>query len=433
MGTDLLIILAFLLGNGLFAGAEIAILSVRKTRIREFVRRGDKRAIAIKYLHDHPERFLATVQIMITSCSTAAGAFGGARLAGPLVDILKDAGFGSAATTVALVLVVVGVVFLELVVGELVPKSLALRYASGYSFAVARILVALATIIRPLVWILEGVSNLFLRMVGDQTTFTEAKLSRDELQQLVEEAGKTGSVDPRVGLIAERALDYGEVTLAEVMVPRGRVTALRRDAPVEEVQRIILEEGHSRMPVYDGQIDNIVGYVVARDVLAVAWEKGLILMKDIIRPPFEVQDGSRAIDCLLEMQRTRAQLAIVKDDAGGFAGLVTIEDLLEELVGDIFSEDDVPEPFYTREPGGTSVVLGWASVRKVNRNLDLDLPVGRDRATIAGLCMSLALAIPQAGERLRTSDGTEIEIVEASAQRVRKVRIHPVGGPDPVA
>ena len=127
-------------------------------------------------------------------------------------------------------------------------------------------------------------SNLFLRLFGDRTTFTEARLSRDELQQLVEEAAKTGSVDPRASEIASRALGFGEVTVAEVMVPRNRVVALRRGAPPEEVQRVILEEGHSRMPVYDGNIDNIVGYVVARDVLALAWEKGLVVLEDILRP-----------------------------------------------------------------------------------------------------------------------------------------------------
>jgi putative hemolysin len=428
MGFDFLIIFAFLLGNGLFAGAEIAILSVRKTRIRELARRKDKRAIAVETLRNHPERFLATVQIMITGFSTAAGAFGGAHLAALFVPWLRPI-VGDSADTVALVLVVVGVVFLELAVGELIPKSLGLRYSAGYSFLTARPLLVLSQILRPVVWVLEATSNLFLRLFGDRTTFTEARLSRDELQQLVEEAAKTGSVDPRASEIASRALGFGEVAVAEVMVPRARVVALRRNAPSDEVQRVILEEGHTRMPVYDGSLDNIVGYVVARDVLALAWQQGLLVLEDILRPPYKVADSARAIDCLREMQRTRTQMAVVMDEGGGTAGLVTVEDLIEELVGDIFSEDDVPESFFTREPGGTAIVQGWAPVRKVNRDLHLDLPVGKDRTTIAGLCMSLAQAIPQAGERLTTEDGTVLEIVEASARRVRHVRVHPVDEP----
>jgi len=426
MTGELLIILALMFANGLFAGAEIAVLSVRKTRLAEYARRGDRRALAVRALRAHPERFLATVQIALTVIGTAAAAFGGHNIAGSLEPTMRDLGFGSYAGTASFVLVIMLVSFLELVLGELVPKSLALRSSDRYSFLVARPLLALAQIMRPLVWFVTGVSNLVLRLFRDRTTFTEARLSKDELQQLVEEAATTGSVDPRASEIASRALGFGDVTVAEVMVPRTRVVALPRGAKPDEVQRMILEQGHSRMPVYDGSIDNIVGYVVARDVLALAWEKGLIVLEDILRPPYKVGDGTRALDVLREMQRRRVQMALVTDEGGGLAGLVTIEDLIEELVGDIFSEDDVPVTLVTREPGGTALVQGWAPVRKVNRELGVDLPVGRDRTTIAGLCMSLAQAIPQAGERLETEDGTVLEVVEASPRRVRKVRIHAV-------
>lgn len=423
MATELLIVLAFLVANGLFAGGEIAVLSVRKTRLREYIRRRDKRALAIKRLRDQPERFLATVQIMITTAGTAAAAFGGARLEHSLAEAFSEIGLGHGAS---LVTVIILIVFIELIVGELVPKSLALRYSDRYSFFIARPLLLLAWLLSPVVWLLTAVSNLFLRMFGDRTTFTEARLSRDELQQLVEEAAKTGSVDPRASEIASRALGFGEVTVAEVMVPRGRVVAIRANAPPQEIQRMILEEGHSRMPVYEGSIDNIIGYVVARDVLALAWEKDLLVLQDILRPPHKVQEATRALDLLREMQRQRTQMALVMDDHGGVSGLVTTEDLIEELVGDIMSEDDVPEQYFTREPGGTILVQGWAAVRKVNRDLQLDLPVGKDRTTIAGLCMSLAQAIPQAGERLTTDNGTVLEVIEASPRRVRRVRIHPV-------
>jgi putative hemolysin len=422
-----LIVVGLLVANGLFAGAEIAVLSVRKTRLREFIRRRDRRALAVKALRDKPERFLATVQICITTVGTAAAAFGGARLEQQLEPRFREIGLG-AGTSLAAVIVLV--TFLELVIGELVPKSLALRYSDRYSFFVARPLLALAYVMRPLVWFLTKISNLVLRAFGDKTTFSETRLSRDELQQLVEEAAKTGSVDPRASEIASRALGFGEVTVAEVMVPRTRVVALRRGAPPEEVQRAILEEGHSRMPVYDGSVDNIVGYVVARDVLALAWQQGLVVLEDILRPPHKVPESTRALDLLREMQRRRTQMAVVVDDSGGLSGLVTTEDLIEELVGDIMSEDDVPEQFFTREPGGTILVQGWAAVRKVNRDLHLDLPVGKDRTTIAGLCMSLAQAIPQAGERLTTDNGTVLEVIEASPRRVRRARIYPVAHTD---
>jgi putative hemolysin len=429
--VEILIILGLMATNGLFAAAEIAVLSVRKTRLSEYVRRRDKRALAVQELRDHPERFLATAQIGMTVIGTAAAAFGGHGLAVLLQKPLERAGFGSYSDTFALIFVVIGISFFELIIGELIPKSLALRYSDRYSFFIGRPLLGLSRLLSPLVWFVTACSNVVLKLFGDSTTFTEARLSKDELQELVEEAAKTGSVDPRASEIASRALGFGEVTVAEVMVPRSRMVALRRGAPVAEVQRLILEEGHSRMPVYENNLDTIVGYVVARDVLSMAWEQPLVMFEDILRPPYKVNDGTRALDLLRDMQRERTQMAVVTDDTGSVAGLVTIEDLIEELVGDIFSEDDVPETFFTREPSGTVIVQGWAPVRKVNRDLDLDLPVGRDRNTIAGLCMALAHSIPQNGERLTTEDGTVIEIVDSSPRRVRKVRIHPVLGESP--
>src|SRR5204863_1330442 len=192
----------------------------------------------------------------------------------------------------------------------------------------ARPLLFIAQLFRPVVWSLAAVSNLVLKFFGDKTTFTEARLSKDELQQLVEEAAKTGSVDPRASEIASRALGFGEVTVAEVMVPRNNIVSLRRGAPPDEVQRVILEQGHSRMPVFDGGLDNIVGYVVARDVLALAWEKGLVVLEDILRPVYIVKAQDVALKVLREMQKKRLQLAVVTDDHG-LAGLVTIEDLIE--------------------------------------------------------------------------------------------------------
>ncbi len=423
MVTELVIVLILVLANGLFAGAEIAVLSVRKGRVQELARKRDPRALAVLSLRDQPERFLATVQIGITVVSSAAAAFGGARIAKTVAPYLARAGVGYA-DEVAFAIVVALVSYLSLVLGELVPKSLALRYADGYAFRVARPLIRLASVARPLVWLLTRSSNLVLRLFGDRTSFTETRLSRDELQELVAEAGKSGSLDTPSSEIASRALEFGDVTVAEVMVPRPRIVALNRRAPPAEVKRVLLEEGHSRMPVYEGELDHIVGYIVARDVLALQWEEGLVVLDDIMRPVFTVGETMRVADVLRQMQARRVQFAVVVDEHGGVSGLVTIEDVLEELVGDILDEHDVPDEVVQLEPAGTALVPGWAPVRKVNRALNLDLPIGRDSTTIAGLCMALALAVPQAGTRLAVPGGTVLEVVDASSRRVRSVRVH---------
>lgn len=422
MLTELLILLALVVANGLFAGAEIAVLTAAKARVQQRAAERDRRAIAVQSLRTQPERFLATVQIGITVIGAAAGAFGGARIARDLAPHLVGL-FGESADTVALVAVVASVSFLSLVLGELVPKSLALRYANGYAFLIGRWLLRLSRIMRPLVWLLTACSNLVLKLFGDSTSFTEARMSRDELRELVEDAAKTGSVDARSSEIAARALEFSDVMVSEVMVRRAEIVAIPRDAAPEEVQRILLEEGHSRMPVYERNIDNVIGYVVARDVLALAWEGGLVTVEDIIRPILTIPLVMRISSVLREMQTRRAQIALVVDEHGDAAGIVTIEDLMEELVGDIADENEEPEQVIQREPDGSALVPGWLPVRKLNRALGFTLPISRESTTVAGLCMALALAVPPAGTELKTPDGTRIEVVDASPRRVRMVRV----------
>lgn len=427
MLMELLILLALVLVNGLFAGAEIAVLTAAKANVHQRAAHGDRRALAVLALRDQPERFLATVQIGITVVGAAAAAFGGASIARDLAPYLEGV-FGDSAHGVAMVIVVAFVSFLSLVVGELVPKSLALRYSNGYAFLIARSLFGLSRIIRPLVWFLTTCSNVVLGLFGDRTSFTEARMSRDELQQLVEEAAKTGSLDANASEIAARAMEFGDVTVAEVMVRRDKIVALRRDASSDEVQRVLLEEGHSRLPVYERDVDNLVGYVVARDVLALAWEQSLITVDDIIRPLVPVALTARVGTALREMQARRIQIAVVVDEHGGTAGLVTIEDLVEELIGDIFGEHDLPEETIRLDEDGTALLPGWLPTRKVNRALHTSLPIARESTTIAGLCMALALAVPPVGTKLRASDGTTIEVVAASPRRVRMVRLRPGDG-----
>ncbi len=430
--TELAVILLLVLTNGIFSGAEIALLSVRKTRLQELIDEGSHSARAVLALRDNPERFLATVQIGITVVGATAAAFGGASIAQRLAGVLVGLGVSAdTAEELALALVVGLVSYLSLVVGELVPKSLALRYSERYALFISRPLRALSRVMRPVVWLLTFSSNLVLRFFGDKTSFTESRLSADELQQLVEEAARSGSVDPRTGDIASRAFEMAGLTAADVMVPRARVVALRRHAPPEEIQRVLLEEGHSRMPVYEGTPDHIVGYVIAKDLLGVALEKPLILLEDVMRPAFYVPETTRALDLLRKMQERRTPMAIVVDEQGGMSGLVTMEDLLEELVGEIFSEHEVPPESFRREPDGTILLEAEANIRDINRAVGLELPEGDTFSTVGGLCLSLAGDIPAPKTRLTLPDGTVLEVVEASPRRVKRVRLHPAPAPRP--
>jgi len=423
---EVAIILALVLANGIFAGAEIAIISVRRTRLAQLVEEGRPGARSMKSLRDQPVRFLATVQIGVTVVGSAAAAFGGAELATRIAPYLaRVPGLGRHAGGIAVGLVVLGVSALTLVLGELVPKSIALRSAEAYGLLVARPLLALSSLARPAVWLLTAASNALLRPFGDRTTFAEARLSVEEIEQLVEEAGRAGALDGPTAEIASRALAFRDLTARDVMVPRSRIAGLPRDASQEDLRRLLLEEGRARMPVYDGTLDEIVGYVMARDLAAMAWERQLIVLQDLVRPVLFVPETAKAVYVLREMQRRRTQLAVAVDERGGVSGLLTLEDLVEELVGEIVGEREEPEALFQREPGGTALVRGEAPVREVNRALGLDLPEGEGFTTLAGVCLALAGDVPARGTRLRAPDGTQLEVVEASPRLVRVVRIWP--------
>ncbi len=423
---ELFVVLALVLANGVFSGAEIAVISLRRSRISQLVEEGRRGARALRELRDQPEPFIATVQTGISVVGATAAAFGGAELSGrlsPLVAAIP--GLERWAASIAFTLVVALVSYLSLVLGELVPKSLALRGAERYALLVAAPLLLLSRLVRPLVWFLTRSSNLVLRPFGDRTTFTETRLSAEELEQLVEEAGKSGSIDPPTAEIASRALAFRDLTAADVMVPRNRIVALPLDAPQEDLKRLLLEEGRSRMPVYAGALDEIVGYVMAKDLAAMAWDRHLLVLPDLLRPVRFVPETARAVQVLRDMQRDRQQLAVVVDEHGGVSGMLTLEDLVEELVGDILGEAEEPLDAIQREPSGTAIVRGDVPVRDVNRALDLGLPEGEDYTTVAGLCVSLAGAVPERGTRLPLPDGTVIEVMEASPRVVRRVRIRP--------
>ncbi|ABC80553.1 conserved hypothetical protein [Anaeromyxobacter dehalogenans 2CP-C] len=399
---------------------------MRKTRLAQLVEQGRAAAGAVLRLRDAPERFLATVQVGITVIGASAAAFGGASIAGRLAPVLERIPpLAPYAHQLSLALVVALVSFLSLVLGELVPKSLALRAPERYALLVGRPLLGLSHLVRPVVWLLTASSNLLLRPFGDRTTFAEARLSAEELEQLVDEAGRAGALDAPTAEIASRALAFRDLTAGDVMVPRSRVKALPADAGQEDLKRLLLEEGRARMPVYDGTLDDVIGYVMAKDLAAIAWERELIVLADLVRPVHFVPEGAKAVHVLRDMQRRRSQIAVVVDEHGGMAGILTLEDLVEELVGDILGEAEEPQPLYEVEPGGAAVVRGDAPIREVNRALHLDLPEGEGYTTVAGLVIAVAGAMPERGARLRLADGTEAEVVEATPRVVRRVRLVP--------
>ena len=426
--VELVVIVALMIANGLFSAAEIAIVSVRETRLHELARRGSRRARAALSLRARPEPFLATVQVGITVIGSTAAVFGGATFAEHLGLVLaRVPALAAYAQGIALVTVVVLISFLSVVVGELVPKSLALRSAEAYALRFARPVLFLSWLMRPIVWLLTASSNVVLRPFRDRTAFTETRFSAEEIEHIVGQAARAGTLHPRASEIVSRTLDFATLTAADVMVPRQDVVMLRRHASAEEVHLTLLEHPHTRLPVFEGAHDNVIGYVTAKDILYLAWDRRLFILEDLLRPAFFVPESKAAIDLLEEMKLRHLPFGVVVDEQGGMSGIVTMEDLVEELVGEIWSEHvrEVPELLRV-EPEGSLLVSGRAPLREVNRALAAKLSEEPGVNTLGGLCATLAGRIPEVGTQLVVEGVATLEVVEASARRVRMVRIRPV-------
>jgi putative hemolysin len=426
--VELIIIVALTVANGLFAGAEIALLSVRKTRLQELVAEGNRRAALVQKLRHVPERFLATVQIGITVIGATAAAFGGASMTIPVKGFFVSIGLGTYSETLALVFVIGCVSFLSLVLGELIPKSLALRSAERYSLLVSRPLYGISQLARPLVWVLTASSNVVLRFFGDKTNFVEARLSPEELQQLMEEATLSGTVEPRAGEIASRALELGRLPAGSVMIPAMEVPALSVDLePGTNLRDLLPRIVQDRIPVYEGSRDNLIGYVTLRDLWQLTGTP-VTSLRSILRTPYFVPRSVLAIDVLQEMQTRQNQLAMVVNEHGTVIGFVTLEELVEELVGEIFAEHERRRETIVHESSQTVLVDGGVALHELNRELGLSLVEKPGRTTVAGLLISEQGTIPPVGARLALKDGVELEVVEASARRVVKVRVHALAG-----
>jgi len=425
MLRELLIVLGLILLNGIFAGAEIALLSVRKARIVELAAKGNERARAIEALRKNPERFLATVQIGITVVGSTAAAFAGETSAERLAAFLRAAGFGDeAAEDISLAAVVAAISFLSLVLGELVPKSLALRSAEAYALAVGRPLYWLSQLAKPLVWFLTTASNLVLKIFKDETSFVESRSTAEELRQMIEDAAHTGELDKATTEMATRVFDFRELRIDALMVPRPAIVVLRHDASRADIESTLARTPFSRLPITGDGIDNVIGYVRTREVYEqlVRGEKTIDL--DALKHPVPfVAESMRALDVLRHLQRKQQPLAIVTDEQGGVSGLVTVEDLVEEIVGEILNEGEMPEPMIHGQPDGSTLISGLTPIHEINRALGLDLQPGRGFSTVGGFIVSVSGQLPQQGSTVQTPNGAAFLVEQVSTRRVLSVRL----------
>ncbi len=427
IGWEIGIVIALTLLIGFFSGAEIALLSVRKSRLRELAESGSHSANAALALRDDTPRMLATIQIGITVIGATAAAFGGSRLEAPVAHLLRTLGLHDWSEELAFALVVAFVSYVSLVLGELVPKSLALRSPETFAMVAAGAVAAVSRVSKPIVWALTKSSNLILRLFGDQTSFSESRLSPDELQQLVEESASSGAFHRDAGEVASRAIELGKVRAAAVMTPRTRVVTIGLDASFDTVRRVLRETPHARYPVVDPATRDPIGYVRAHDLReallrsiggAEPWNLAP-LMREI--PCFP--DDVLAVDVLRRLQKLRRQMALLVDEHGVCSGVVTIEDIAEDLLGEILEEDEVVRVLFWRESDGSIHAYGEAAIHEIERLLPVSLGDEASATTVAGLLQELTGRNLTTGESHRLDTGVIIEVLDADAARIRLVRI----------
>lgn len=431
MWVELVIVLLLILANGFFAGAELAIVSVRRGRIAQLVADGNKRARIVEQLHADPHRFLATVQIGVTLVGTLASAVGGAAAVEVIKPHLQQSPIGlvsNAAEPIALFLVVGCIAYLSLILGELVPKALALQYSEQISLGVARPIRFLARIGGLAVSILTLSSRTVLRLLGIKASGEQAFITQEEIQHLIAEGQETGAVSRDEQEFIRNVFEFSKTPVREVMVPRPRVVALDLGQNREEILNIVVDSQYSRFPVYRGELDNVVGFIHGKDLLGLAVQSPDFDLESLIRAPLFVPEAKKVNDLLREMQRGHIHMAMVLDEYGSLCGVVTTEDLLEELVGEIEDEHDLGEPpRIQRLSEGGFLVDALLPLNDLEDLLGVQFAADAPYETLAGLILYQLGHFPVAGEQL-VWEGYRLTCVKTAPTAIRRVRIEPVGG-----
>ena len=420
LGIILLVILV-----GFFSACEAAVLSTRKSKMQELADNGDRRAAAVLGFQNNPEEFLATVHVgIIFSLILASGLAGmiGFQHLSPALTESDIPWVQRGSDYIALALIVLSTGFLVVVFGELVPKSLALRSASLLALRVAPSMRFFAVMFRIPARILVFASNLVLGIFKDRTTFTESRISEEEFKLMLEEGTKAGVIDKTEHELIESIFEFTDTTAKEVMIPRTDVVALDVDTKPETIVKIVLEEGYSRLPVYKGTIDNILGIVYTKDLLGMIEYRNLILLHDVIRPAYFVPETKRISQLMRELQQQRSHMAVVIDEFGGTEGIITMEDILEEIVGEIHDEYDEVLKDIEQAADGSFLVNARTSIRDFNERFHAKIPEAAEYETISGFLNKIAGRIPDLNEDL-PFDGMTFSVVKKSQRRIRLVRV----------
>lgn len=422
MITGILLTGALVALNALFVAAEFALVKVRESQLQLEPRRWRSLARLALRMRHHLDAYLSATQLGITFASLGLGWIGEPVVARILTGLVTAVGLPispETAHSIALPTAFLMITTLHIVLGELAPKSVAIQYPRSVTLALAPFLHAFFLLFRPLIAFLNGLSWLILRGLGLQPIRSAEVHSAEELRYVLREQTE---LEPHQRAMLENVLRFPQVTARQIMVPRTEIVAIERSMSSDQIVELFLEEGYSRMPVYEGTLDTIVGIVYARDLLRLLWHRNLIILEDILRPAYFVQEHEPIERILRMMQHRHVHMVIVVDEFGGTAGLLTLEDILEELVGEIQDEYDEELPPVRPLGGNRFLVRATATIADVNAHLPVPLPQADDYDTVGGMLMALMGRIPP--EQSKCSVGAyTCRIVQTSKRRVELVEL----------
>ena len=426
MIVDILVIIILTLLEGFFVAAEIALVSLRRSRVEQLAEEGNTAAKRVRRLQADPGRFLAVSQLGLTVIGFFASAYAAVNLATALAELLTDAGLDTGtADGLSLLIVTVVLALFTIIFAELVPKTLALSSPERFAFTLSGPIELLARVLSPLIAILTRVTSAIAGIFGASVT-NEARISADELRLIIERGGEQGILEAEEEQMINAVIELGEQRIHEVMVPRTAMVALPVTVTFDEATETIVREGHSRIPMYDESIDEIIGILYAKDLLPflIRTNGERPELRTLLRTPVFVPESMSVDDLLHELQRRKVHLAIVLDEYGGTAGLVTIEDLIEEIVGEIQDEYDEEEPMVVRLSDDEARVDGRAAVDDLRDLFDttFGLEDEDEYDTVGGLIYHRIGGVPKPGDEVRV-DGLLLTVESTDGRRVGKVLV----------
>ena len=403
IGGLLLIQVVLIAVNAFFAAAEIAVVSLSETKLRHQAENGDKKAAKLLKMVLEPSGFLSTIQIAITLAGFLGSAFAADNFSDPLVDLIVNKwGFTAIPTgtlnTLCVVFITLILSYFTLVFGELVPKRVAMKKPDTVARAVCGVISGVAVVVKPVVWLLTKSVNGLLRLFGIDPAADEENVTEDEIRMMVDMGEEKGAIEGNERDMIENIFEFNNMTAADCMTHRTDVTALQVEETPEEILQVIAESGLSRFPVYGEDLDDVLGTVTTRDFLLAQSSGSAKTLRDMLRPAYFVPESVRTDVLFRDMQTKKIHLAIVVDEYGGTSGLITMEDLLEEIVGNIYDEYDPALPQDIQRLGENQYrIAGSAELEAINDALQVSLPTDEEYDTLGGLIYSRLDAIPKDG------------------------------------